>query len=137
MVRKLYIPLLVCCSMILLFTSCSKRGIPSESEYYRGKKVQKATGKASYYADKYEGRKTASGEVYRGSKFTAAHRTLPFGTIVTVRNLKNNKTVVVKINDRGPFVAGRIIDLSKAAARKIDMIKDGVVSVEILYVPIR
>lgn len=91
------------------------------------------TGKASYYADKFNGRKTASGEKFGNSKLTAAHKTLPFGTKVKVTNLKNGKTVKVRINDRGPFVAGRIIDLSKKAARKIDMVNEGVGSVRIKY----
>lgn len=91
------------------------------------------TGKASYYNDKYEGRKTSSGEVFEQSKSTAAHKTLPFGTKVTVKNLKNGKTVTVRINDRGPFVAGRIIDLSKSSAQKIDLVQAGVGSVQIKY----
>ena len=93
----------------------------------------KQTGKASYYAKKFNGRKTASGEKFRSSKRTAAHKTLPFGTKVKVTNLKNGRTVKVRINDRGPFVAGRIIDLSKKAARKIGMLEEGVASVEIKY----
>lgn len=90
-------------------------------------------GKASYYAKKFNGKKTASGEKFRSSKRTAAHKTLPFGTKVKVTNLKNGRSVKVKINDRGPFVAGRIIDLSKKAARKIGMLEEGVASVEIKY----
>lgn len=90
-------------------------------------------GKASYYADKFNGRKTASGEKFRNSKLTGAHKTLPFGTKVKVTNMSNGKTVKVKINDRGPFVAGRIIDLSKKAARKIDIDKEGVGNVKISY----
>lgn len=88
-------------------------------------------GKASYYGDKYDGRKTASGEVFDQDELTAAHRTLPFGTKCKVTNLKNGKSVEVKINDRGPFIKNRVIDLSKAAAKKIDMIKEGVVEVEV------
>lgn len=91
--------------------------------------VQK--GQASFYADKFEGRKTASGEIYAHNKLTAAHLTLPFGTMVKVTNLKNQKTVVVRINDRGPFVQGRIIDLSKKAAEQLDFIKHGLVNVKI------
>ena len=91
------------------------------------------SGKASYYADKFDGRKTANGEIFDQSKITAAHKTLPFGTSVTVKNLSNGKTVKVRINDRGPFVAGRIIDLSKKAAKKIDLINAGVAKVEIRY----
>lgn len=88
-------------------------------------------GKASYYADKFKGKPTASGEKYLPSKMTAAHKSLPFGTMVEVVNLKNDKSVKVRINDRGPFIRGRIIDLSKAAAKKIDLINDGVVNVEV------
>jgi rare lipoprotein A len=88
-------------------------------------------GQASYYADKFNGRTTANGEKFSNSKMTAAHNTLPFNTMVKVTNLKNNKTVVVRINDRGPFSKGRIIDLSKAAANKIDMVADGVANVKI------
>ena len=88
-------------------------------------------GKASYYADKFEGRPTASGEKYKHSKLTAAHKTLPFGTIVKVTNLKNNESVEVRINDRGPFVEGRVIDLSKSAAEKLGFINDGIATVKI------
>ncbi len=90
-------------------------------------------GLASYYADSYEGKTTANGEIYRQNKITAAHKTLPFGTKVEVTNLSNNKSVVVRINDRGPYVNGRIIDLTKAAAKEIDMLGAGVVKVKIRY----
>ena len=88
-------------------------------------------GQASYYADKFHGKATASGEKYDKKKLTAAHRTLPFGTVVRVTNKKNNKSVDVRINDRGPFSSGRIIDLSRAAAEKIAMVNDGVANVEV------
>ena len=91
------------------------------------------TGKASYYADKFNGRKTANGEIFRNRKKTAAHKTLPFGTKVKVTNLRNGRSVKVRINDRGPFVAGRQIDLSKKAARKIGMIQEGVGQVKLEY----
>ena len=87
------------------------------------------TGHASYYATKFEGRKTANGEVFKNNGLTAAHKTLEFGTMVKVTNLINNKSVVVRINDRGPFVKGRVIDLSRAAAAQIDMLNAGVVKV--------
>jgi rare lipoprotein A len=90
-------------------------------------------GLASYYADSYEGKTTANGEIYRQGKITAAHKTLPFGTKVEVTNLSNNKTVVVRINDRGPYIRGRIIDLTKAAAKEIDMVGAGVAKVKIRY----
>ncbi len=88
-------------------------------------------GYASYYGPKFHGRRTASGEIFNMYAYTAAHRYLPFGTIVRVTNLENGKSVIVRINDRGPFKAGRIIDLSYAAAKKIGMIKKGVVKVKI------
>jgi len=91
------------------------------------------TGKGSYYADKFQGRSTASGEKYNQNKLTAAHRTLPFGTKVKVTNLSNGRSVNVTINDRGPFAPGRIIDVSKKAARKLGMVDAGVASVEIRY----
>jgi len=88
-------------------------------------------GKASYYADKFHGRQTASGEIFNMNKMTCAHKTLSFGTRLLVKNLKNGKTVIVRVNDRGPFVGNRVIDLSKAAAQKLDMIRSGVIDVEI------
>lgn len=89
----------------------------------------RATGKASFYARKFEGRRTASGEIFSNELLTAAHRTLPFGTWVRVTNLNNGKQVVVRINDRGPYVPSRIIDLSQAAADSLDFREDGVVMV--------
>ncbi|UPL48959.1 septal ring lytic transglycosylase RlpA family protein [Hymenobacter sublimis] len=92
------------------------------------------SGKASYYADKFEGRKTASGTVYRGGKRTAAHNTLPFGTIVRVTNPRNHRSVKVKVTDRGPHAKGRVIDLSRKAARKIGIVDAGVAPVELKVV---
>lgn len=92
---------------------------------------QTQTGKASFYADKFEGGPTASGEKYKHSKKTGAHKTLPFGTKVRVTNLDNNKTVEVVINDRGPYVDGRIIDLSKSAAEELDFVNKGLAEVKI------
>ncbi|PRY14925.1 rare lipoprotein A [Pontibacter ummariensis] len=88
-------------------------------------------GKASYYARKFQGRKMANGERYRRGKLTAAHKTLPFGTKVKVTNVRTHKTVKVRITDRGPFVSGRIVDLSEKAARRLGMIKAGVVPVKV------
>lgn len=94
------------------------------------------TGQASFYADKFEDRPTASGEKYRHSKLTAAHLTLPFGTEVKVTNLENQKSVVVRINDRGPFVEGRIIDLSKSAAELLDFVNAGLTEVQLEIVKV-
>ncbi len=88
-------------------------------------------GMASWYGRSFQGRPTASGERYNTNALTAAHRTLKFGTKVKVTNLNNGRSVIVRINDRGPFTKGRIIDLSGAAANKIGMIKTGVAPVKI------
>ena len=89
------------------------------------------TGEASYYSNTFHGRKTASGERYNREALTAAHRTLPFGTMVRVTRVSNGKTVTVRINDRGPHKRGRIIDLSRAAALQIGLVADGVAQVGI------
>lgn len=95
------------------------------------------SGIAAYYADRFHGRKTASGEIYDKTKLTAAHKTLPFGTKVKVINLSNMKSVIVTINDRGPFGdRRRIIDLSRAAAIRLDMIRQGIIEVEIAIMEI-
>jgi len=93
--------------------------------------AQIQTGKASFYADKFEGSPTASGEKYRHSKLTAAHKTLPFGTKVKVTNTANNQSVEVVINDRGPWVENRVIDLSKSAAEKLGFIHQGLAEVRV------
>lgn len=92
------------------------------------------TGLASWYGYPYHGRRSADGEIYDMNKFTAAHRTLPFGTWVEVTNLSNQEKVRVRITDRGPFVRGRIIDLSRAAAKAIDLIGPGVTRVRLMVV---
>jgi rare lipoprotein A len=89
------------------------------------------SGIASWYGGKFQGRKTANGETFDTSQLTAAHKTLPFGTIVKVVNLQNEKSVEVRINDRGPFVEGRIIDLSRAGADAIGMVGSGVAPVRL------
>jgi rare lipoprotein A len=93
--------------------------------------AQIQTGKASFYADKFDGSETASGEKYKHNKLTGAHKTLPFGTKVKVTNLANNISVEVIINDRGPYVDGRVIDLSRAAAEKLGFVNQGLAEVSI------
>ena len=88
-------------------------------------------GLASYYADRFQGRRTASGERYDRRAYTAAHRKLRFGTQVQVTRLDNGRSVTVRINDRGPFVKGRVIDLSYAAAEALGMLRSGVVKVRV------
>jgi rare lipoprotein A (peptidoglycan hydrolase) len=111
----------------------SARGCPG----YQPPALSVAVGQASWYGPGFHGRRTANGEVFNQNALTAAHRTLPFGTLVRVTNLRNNRQVVVRINDRGPFVGGRIIDLSAGSARQIGMISSGVaaVQIEILQTP--
>lgn len=87
-------------------------------------------GKASFYGSEFNGRKTANGEIYDETALTAAHRTLPFGTVLRVTNLRNGLSVIVRINDRGPFHPDRVIDLSKNAAEEIDLITYGVTDIE-------
>ena len=89
------------------------------------------SGKASFYGIKFQSKKTASGEIFDQSAFTAAHKKLPFGTKVNVTNINNGKSVLVKINDRGPFVRGRIIDLSRSAFSRIGNTNAGVIDVKI------
>jgi rare lipoprotein A len=91
-------------------------------------------GEASYYAAEFHGRKTASGERYDMNAMTAAHRTLPFGTVVRVTNLDNNATVDVRINDRGPFKRGRVLDVSYAAAKKLGLVGPGTARVRCVVV---
>ncbi len=89
------------------------------------------SGQASWYGTYHHGKTTASGERFNQNAFTAAHPTLPFGTKVKVTNKRNNKSVIVRINDRGPYAKGRIIDLSRAAAQKINMLNSGVAPVRL------
>jgi len=105
----------------------------------RVKSGQTQKGIASYYHDSLQGNKTANGEIYRKGVRSAAHKTLPLGTKVRVTKLSNGKSIVVRINDRGPFVKGRIIDLSRRAARDLGIIESGItkVKVEVLSVPKR
>jgi len=93
------------------------------------------TGVASWYGEPFHGRKTANGETFDMREMSAAHKSLPFGTLVRVTNLDDGRSVVVRINDRGPFIAGRIIDLSKAAAATIGLDRSGTARVEIRAVP--
>jgi rare lipoprotein A len=91
-------------------------------------------GKASYYGDKFYGRKTASGEILKKRGFTCANRTLPFGTMLEVTNLANKKWCIVRVNDRGPFVRGRIVDVSHDAAKQLEMFKTGIAKVRVKIV---
>ena len=126
MLKKLF-PFVILFTVLL--SSCHRKSVPAAAAEVSGSE----TGLASFYSESYNGKKTANGEIYNSSDYTAAHKTLPFGTKVKVTNLTNGKTVKVRVNDRGPFVSGRIIDLTRAAARKIEMVNAGVVKVKISY----
>jgi rare lipoprotein A len=113
--------------LLLLVVLCACASNPPS----RPSAPTRQVGYASYYADRFHGRRTASGERYHVRKLTAAHRSLPFGTLVRVRRFKTGAAVKVYINDRGPFVKGRIIDLSRAAAKELGMLRAGVAKVEL------
>jgi len=141
------LPAILFCLLFFTFSSCSSRSPqptakPGQPKPYRVGEtwyypVSDATnfrqkGKASWYGKKFHGRKTSSGEIYDMHAISAAHKTLPLGTYVRVHNLSNNKSIEVRINDRGPFIHGRIIDLSYAAATKLDIVGPGTAPVEIV-----
>lgn len=93
--------------------------------------------KASWYGPKFHGKSTANGEVYDQMAFTAAHKSLKFGTLLRLTNLKNGKSVVVRINDRGPYIHGRDLDLSKAAAESLEMMNPGVIKIKVEEIRIK
>ncbi len=117
--------------VILIFASFAAKG---QTDVAKVGKTFVDTIFTTYYAKKFEGRKTSSGQRYRGAKFTAAHRTLPFGTMLLVKNLRTGKTVEVRVNDRGPFSKKFSLDLSQAAAKAIGIYKLGYAKVEITYI---
>jgi peptidoglycan lytic transglycosylase len=129
--------------LIPLFTSCTiDRSLRSSSrvenqDWRAGRSTNYISGISSYYGKKFHGRKTANGEIFDMNGLTAAHKTLPFGTVLEVENLANNKKVRVRINDRGPFVRNRILDLSYEAAKRIGMLKTGTAKIigKIIYTP--
>lgn len=135
--------LLLCALIILFFSACaSSKRFTSDKVSQNESDAQVDSknlefieqGIASYYADEYHGKKTASGEIYSMNDYTAAHPSLPFGVFLLVKNLKNNKSVIVRVNDRMPDFKNRIIDLSLAAAKKLEMISEGTVEVKIYRV---
>lgn len=124
-IRLLLLPVL------LLVTGCSSWVSSSSRVVSLYDPVPRSieTGKASYYGGRWIGRLTANGEHYHCEDCTAAHKHLPFNTMVRVTNLRNNKSVIVRINNRGPYARGRILDLSVVAAKRLDMITDGIIPV--------
>lgn len=140
-VEKIRVPGLVCLLSLIssgLFScghTSAARGPqnPSNSREVSGRGGRRFVqrGKASWYGRRFHGKKTASGERYNMNAMTAAHRKLPFHTIVRVTRTADNKSVVVRINDRGPYIKGRIIDLSRKAASRLNMLRAGVVDVRV------
>src|SRR3989441_6897217 len=112
--------------IVLPAAGCAGTGPPRSSP-----RSDDQVGFASFYASRFHGARTASGERYDERALTAAHRTLPFGTRVQVTNLGNGRSVVVTITDRGPFARGRIIDVSRRAARRLDFVRDGTARVRL------
>lgn len=123
-----------CAVALLVLAGCSST--PKSGSYPAGSATSghSESGLASYYGNEFNGRKTANGERFDQGKLTAAHRTLPFGTHVKVTNKQNGKSVVVRVNDRGPFAKGRVIDLSSSAFKRIAYLGAGVVPVHIQVV---
>ncbi len=121
-------------AIAIIYHYSTKARLPSERQLREKgnfELILTQNGTASWYGIPFHGRKTASGEYYDMYALTAAHKTVELGTFAKVTNKKNGKSVVVKINDRGPYVKGRIIDLSKAAAKEIGMVQDGLAEVKI------
>lgn len=128
---------LQCAASLLMsmafLSSCTMRGQEriSPPPVPREEPTRAFVGEASYYGDEFNGRKTANGEIYSHDALTAAHRSLPFGTRVRVTNLHNKRSVTLRVNDRGPFLDGRVIDVSKSAAEALGMITSGTVPVRV------
>lgn len=124
------IQLLLTVGLLIILAGCAKKAKVAKPP----KIGDTDTGIASWYGHPYHGRRAANGEIYDMEKLTAAHRTFPFDTWVRVQNLSNDRTVDVRIQDRGPFIRGRIIDLSHAAAREIDMVGPGITKVKLIVI---
>lgn len=134
MLNNLYYPPLIIIGLSLILGSCGTASRVSKSEPLTERKTGAVIeeGVASWYGPNFHGKLTANGETYNMYDLTAAHRTLPFNTVLRVENRDNDQSVVVRINDRGPFAKNRIIDLSKKAAEEIDMIGNGTASVRLI-----
>jgi len=122
---------IIACSSTVRYASNPQKKSNDTSQPSNFHTGQIITGSASYYGPKFHGRKTANGETFDMYKLSAAHKELPFETLIKVTNMKNGKSVTLKVNDRGPFVGDRILDLSYAAAVEIEMVEQGVADVTI------
>jgi rare lipoprotein A len=124
-------------ALLVLLAACARAPVAPEPEppEEAPRRAPAQDGIASYYGQSFAGRRTASGERFDPRKLTAAHRELPFGTRVRVTNLANGRSVTVRINDRGPYAGGRVVDLSWEAARELDMLRSGVARVRLEVLP--
>lgn len=138
MYKRLSLLFIILCNTCIMCNSSARYTRPSSDTSTEvsettsdGKDIysEKVKGKASYYGKKFHGNPTASGERFDMNKMTAAHRTLPFGTRVKVTNLRNKRSITLRINDRGPFKKDRILDMSKAAAKKLGILETGTATV--------
>lgn len=132
-------PWVAICAALLVSSGCML--VSSPVYRYNGTTARQAVtsglslrGYASWYGEAFHGRKTASGELFDMNGLTCAHRSLPFGTMLFVTNTANSRTVTVRVNDRGPFVSGRIVDLSRGAAHRLGMLESGTVLVDMKVV---
>jgi rare lipoprotein A len=120
---------LAVCALVMAGCASSKSARPATAPPAPGTRI---VGFASWYGSRHQGHATASGEAYDMNKLTAAHRTMPFGTRLRVTNIENGRSVVVRVNDRGPWVNDRVLDVSLAAAKALGMVGDGVTKVEVV-----
>lgn len=132
--RRLSVPM-AAAFMLLLGAGLTQTDLAKARSFEEARAGFRQVGLASWYGPGFHGRLTASGERFDQNELTAAHRKLPLGTEVRVTNLENGRSIVVQINDRGPYVEGRVIDLSKAAARRLGMVEDGVAKVRVEATP--
>jgi rare lipoprotein A len=132
--RRLSLSWIASCALILL-AGQSQADLVNARAGRNGEPAFRQTGVASWYGPGFHGKRTASGERFDQNDLTAAHRKLPLGSEVKVTNLENGRAITVEINDRGPYVKGRVIDLSKAAARRLGIVDDGVAKVRIEATP--
>ncbi|MFL5405773.1 MAG: septal ring lytic transglycosylase RlpA family protein [Myxococcales bacterium] len=126
--------LAVCTALAMAFACAhpeTRREPPPTADREAPRHVHVWTGVASFYGGEFEGRRTASGAIYRSRRMTCAHRTLPFGTVLRVTDVETRKSVVVEVNDRGPYAKGRIVDLSMAAAQKLGIVDRGLARVTV------
>lgn len=127
--------LCITAALVLQLAACARPPAALQKEVVSPPPVSGRTVHASFYSAEFHGKKTASGELFNKNALTAAHRSLPFGTRVRVTNPDNGKSTIVRINDRGPYIKGREIDLSLKAAQELDMLRDGVCEVRIEVLP--